>query len=76
MSLRLVKLPVKQSPSGQTGSTPVSGTMQIDQPQEIVREIHEHEVLLSFNSDMDAAKFDEWFNGEGKLLFEDWAKEN
>lgn len=43
---------------------------------EFRREVAEHEVLISFNNDMDAARFLEWFDREGYLLLEDYAKEN
>ncbi len=41
-------------------------------PTEIKREIQEHEVLLSFVSDMDAAAFQEWMSDTGKEAFMLW----
>jgi len=36
--------------------------------------IPEHEILLSFNGDEDAALFDEWWNLEGLDAFMKWAE--
>lgn len=46
---------------------------QPDMPREILRAIHEHEILLAFRDDPDAVMFQEWWNVTGWRLFEAWA---
>lgn len=43
---------------------------QVDLPREIRRDIHEHEIFLSFVNDEDAALFAEWWHGGGAVLFQ------
>ena len=43
---------------------------------EIEREIHGHEVFLSFNSDEGALIFHEWWEMKGRDEFERWAADN
>ena len=43
-----------------------------DMPRQIDREIHDHEVMLSFNSDDHAYAFDEWWGQEGQQQFLGW----
>lgn len=38
--------------------------------REITRDVHEHEIFMAFHNDEDAAFFDEWWNGEGAVLFQ------
>ena len=38
----------------------------------IDRDIHEHEVFLSFVNDEDAMHFDDWFRNEGLMAFLSW----
>lgn len=48
----------------------------MDEPEiksEFTREVHEHEILLSFNGDDDAVLFYEWWNAKGWELFRKWA---
>lgn len=38
--------------------------------RQITRDVHEHEIFMSFLNDEDAAFFDEWWNGDGSVLFQ------
>lgn len=40
---------------------------------EIVREIHDHEIFISFNCDHEAVAFHEWLHLAGFKAFEKWA---
>jgi len=42
----------------------------VEPQKQIDREIHEHEIFLSFNSDDEAQHFHEWWNMEGFDSFE------
>lgn len=44
-----------------------------DESREITREVHEHEIFLSFTDDKDAELFSEWWNTKGWPAFEKWA---
>ncbi len=33
-------------------------------------DVAEHQVFMSFNNDDDAVRFDEWWSGEGAVLFQ------
>ncbi len=44
--------------------------------REIVCDIAEHEILLSFNDDAGAVAFDIWFNECGKTQLEEWCQKN
>jgi hypothetical protein len=54
----------------------VNGELNNMVPPTIEREVRhslgEHETLLSFNSDMDAAAFEEWLENEGFEAFYSW----
>lgn len=39
-----------------------------------VREVAEHEVLMSFTNDDDATKFHEWWHHEGAIAFNAYIK--
>lgn len=43
---------------------------------EITTRIPDHQILLSFTSDWQATAFIDWFNQEGRLVFQDWISEN
>lgn len=45
-----------------------------DLPRTIEREIHEHEVFLSFTNDEDAYNFYDWWADEGEHLFNKWER--
>jgi hypothetical protein len=45
-----------------------------DMPRVIDRQVHEHEVFLSFNSDSDAEWFHDWWAVEGWARFSAWAE--
>lgn len=38
--------------------------------------IAEHEILLAFNGDADAAMFDEWWNAKGEQQFLAWREKH
>lgn len=42
-------------------------------PESVRRDIHDHEVLLSFNADEHAELFREWWNETGWKQFKAWA---
>lgn len=44
-------------------------------PREITREIHEHEVMLCFNDDFDAERFNIWWYRAGFEAFGEWIDE-
>jgi hypothetical protein len=44
--------------------------------ERITRDIHLHEVFLSFNCDVQAEAFCDWWTGEGIEAFEEWTKDN
>ncbi len=44
----------------------------VDFPTDIRREIHEHEVYMSFNGDDDATNFREWWDDAGAAAFLAW----
>lgn len=46
-----------------------------DIPDQIERDIADHEVFLSFNGDSDAILFREWFAVKGWPAFKKWAEE-
>ena len=46
-----------------------------EMPDEIRRNIHEHEIWFSFNSDEGAEAFYEWMHHEGHNLFVKWVEE-
>lgn len=41
---------------------------------EITTHLAEHEILLSFFDDDGAYSFSEWFEEEGKILFQNWLR--
>jgi len=41
----------------------------VEVKSEFTREVYEHEVLLSFNGDDDAACFHEWWLAKGESLY-------
>ena len=41
--------------------------------EEIRRDIHEHEIFLSFVDDEGAILFDDWWYTEGEKAFQEWA---
>lgn len=43
-------------------------------PKEFRREVHKHEVLLSFLADEDAEIFMDWWHGKGEAAFLAWIK--
>ena len=44
--------------------------------EQIIRDVHHHEVLLSFNDDDQAEAFCDWWSGDGISAFEKWCKKN
>ena len=38
--------------------------------RQITRDVYEHEIFMSFLNDEDATFFDEWWNGDGSVLFQ------
>jgi len=44
-------------------------------PRQVTRDIHEHEILISFNDDADAVRFDKWWGDAGFELFGEWIDE-
>jgi hypothetical protein len=44
--------------------------------RQIVREVAEHEVFLSFLHDSDAVMFQDWWNIKGSALWLKWADAN
>ena len=44
--------------------------------REITRQVREHEVFISFNSDIQAEAFQDWLVYEGAKLFGEWAEQN
>jgi hypothetical protein len=47
-----------------------------DLPQQVTRDIGEHEVLIAFNGDDEAVMFEEWWQDEGGFeAFAAWAAE-
>mgnify|MGYP001563449615 CR=1 FL=1 len=45
-----------------------------DQPREYPsHSVFEHHILLAFNDDLDAERFDDWWNNEGWDAFQKWA---
>lgn len=46
-----------------------------EQPRYIQHDIPEHQVLLSFNEDLHAEMFRDWWNEKGWKLFKQAAKE-
>lgn len=47
-----------------------------DMPREFTRSLAEHEILLSFNSDADAERFDSWWRTIGCQEFEKFRMES
>jgi len=50
--------------------------LHVSMPDEIRRDVHEHEILLAFGADDDAVLFMYWWNQRGKEDFENWREEN
>ena len=50
--------------------------IEYEMPDELRRNIHEHEIWFSFVDDYGAEKFDEWWNTEGHSLFVKWVEDN
>ena len=48
----------------------------VDFPKTITRDIHDHEVLLSFNDDSQAECFLDWWRDEGLDMFKSYADNN
>lgn len=48
----------------------------VELKQEINTRMAEHEILLSFNGDMDAAAFQDWWYAKGQELYEEYAENN
>jgi len=45
-------------------------------PNTITRDIHDHEVLLTFNGDSQAEAFLDWWRDEGLQLFKNYTDKN
>jgi hypothetical protein len=45
-------------------------------PDQIKRDIREHEVMLSFNSDIGAVIFHEWWVTEGEAAYQAYAEKH
>lgn len=43
--------------------------------KEFTREVYDHEILISFNSDEGAYSFSDWWCVAGQKLFEGWVNE-
>jgi hypothetical protein len=48
----------------------------VDLPDTITREIHDHEVLLAFNGDTQAEAFLDWWGEEGLQAFKNFTDKN
>lgn len=48
------------------------GFRRVSFPEEIVRRLYDHEILLSFYDDEASLKFDEWWNEVGMYEFGAW----
>jgi hypothetical protein len=46
----------------------------VDFERKFIRNVYEHETLLSFNSDLANEAFQEWWYNEGSELFNNWLK--
>lgn len=47
----------------------------VDLNKETTLRLAEHEILMSFNNDSGAYRFDEWWFQEGKDMFDKWCEE-
>jgi hypothetical protein len=45
-----------------------------DTPRQRTTSVAEHEVLLSFNDDSDAERFENWWRGHGKHYWLEWIR--
>ena len=45
-------------------------------PDQIKRDIHDHEIMLSFNSDVGAVIFHEWWVTEGEAAYQAYAEKH
>lgn len=43
--------------------------------KELTREVHDHEIFISFNSDEGAYSFQDWWHVEGEKLFQGWIRD-
>ena len=50
--------------------------IEYDFKRDVLREIHDHEIYMSFVDDYGAMLFDRWWYAEGEKAFQKWANEN